>query len=151
MVKVRNTLDRFLQRLDKAQKKRENIVENIAETAKQVAENYYAIDNAKTPVQISYVITGKHIKLTATGNGLAFREFGTGIRGKGTYDGTLPNEAFIFESPKGVPQTTFGWQYNYRKEQGQTTKDWVGFESQAQMFNTAQDLRRIYSKNIKGE
>ena len=86
---------------------------------------------------------------------MAFSEYGTGVVGKGTYEGELPTQKLEFESPSGVQQSTEGWQYNYRKEQGQTEMDWTGFRANAQMFKTSRrlqtELPSEIMKEIKGE
>lgn len=62
--------------------------------------------------------------IKASGDGLAYIEFGTGYVGKnsGYPSEKLPKETITFESPKGSPQSTQGWEYYYNnpilKQQG---------------------------------
>lgn len=153
MAVKRNTLASYLGKLNAYKKKikPKEILDTIGEIGVETARNQYG-GEAKN---ISAVRGDDSVEIIAKGEQLAYMEFGTGVSGRGTYEGDLPTERLEFESPKGVKQSTKGWQYNYRKEQGQTDKDWKGARANAQMFNTARELEReLPSKianKIKGE
>ena len=100
-------------------------------------------------------------KITVSGVGISFDEYGTGNVGKGTYEGDLPTELIEFESPAGKHQETQGWIYNYPNKLTKVNGGWYfghtftkGQKAQAQMFNSAKDLRKemvgIALKVIKG-
>lgn len=155
-------LDRFRQRvslINLSEKKLENIAEAVAERGIQIASRYYG---GRSDVTISSTKEGGgHRKLIATGAGLSFEEFGTGLTGKGTYQGKLPTEIIRFPSKftKTGWDETKGWVYNYRRKKRGTDYWWYngwltyGEPAQAQMFKTAQDLRQeiadIVIKEIK--
>lgn len=136
-----NTFMKRLQNLKTSNTNKANILaDKIADKGVQIASEKYG--GEKVVVSKIPATQGKS-SVVAKGEKVSFMEFGTGVMGKGTYDKSkLPTEIITFESPVGQPQSTKGWQYNYRKEQGQTDRDWKGFEAKAQMFHTAQQLRQ---------
>jgi HK97 gp10 family phage protein len=76
--------------------------------------------------------------VAATAGHAAFVEFGTGLRGMGTYPGPLPQE--------GVPFTG-SWVYDYKHQK------WVGHASQSFMrpaVDAARDrIKGIFVSNVK--
>lgn len=151
-------LKTFKSRLENFSKNRTELADKfankIADRGVQIANEQYS---GVSGVSISKLTsTQGKASIISTGEKVSFMEFGTGIMGKGTYvSWKLPKENITFESPKGQPQMTKGWQYDYRKEQGQTEHSHTGFAAQAQMFRTAQQLKQemsqIVAKEIKGE
>lgn len=143
----KNNLKRFNKRLLKYRDRfnLEDIVEAVGEIGVDIANSKYNADS----VQVYSERTQNGVKIVARGDKIAYKEFGTGVVGKNTYEGTLPTQKLVFESPVGVTQSTEGWQYNYRKEQGQTDADWTGFVAEAQMFKTGRELREELPKQIK--
>lgn len=127
------------------------MADKIAERGKEIAKTKYS--GKKVTVTRTKASKGK-ARVIATGNKIAYMEFGTGIEGQQHDYETLgkgakkPAKTLTFVSA-GQQQSTEGWQYNYRKEQGQTDKDWKGFQPQAQMFYTAQELREELGKRRK--
>ena len=147
-VKLKNGLGNFLKRLKNYEKlDTSKIVGAVGEIAKESAETEYA-QSGVTPTRIDVETKQKQVEIVAVGEHLAFSEFGTGVVGKGTYGGELPTQELQFESPKGVQQSTDGWQYNYRKEQGQTETDWKGYTAKAQMLKTADKLQQELAKEV---
>ena len=157
-VKKTNTLNRFLGNLNRYKKSidTDKIADVIGDIGSNVAREEYSTSSV-IPNEIRKEIIGNSVEIIAVGEKLAFSEFGTGILGEGTYQGELPSKSLKlqFESPQGVQQSTDGWEYNYRKKQQQTTKDWAGFPAKAHMFNTSQrlqnELGEQIKKTIKGE
>ena len=152
-VKLKNGLGGFLKRLKGYEKlDTSDIADAVGEIAKESAEMEYA-QSGVAPTRIDVESKQNQVEIVAVGEHLAFSEFGTGIVGSGTYGGELPTRELQFESPKGIQQSTDGWQYNYRKEQGQTEKDWKGFTAKAQILKTAnrleQDLAKEVAKRLK--
>ena len=128
----------------------------LAEEGATIARDEYSFTGV-TDVSIYYENNGDGTaKIIAEGPGLNYIEFGTGIKGKGTYpdESKLPSETLTFIS-HGDLQTTEGWEYNYYKEQNKNKnpdlKDWTGFPAMAQMFNTAYTLRYSVNKIVKNE
>lgn len=76
--------------------------------AEQTLTMYYPTD------VVSTTDTSTGFLLIGNGNGLWFREFGTGFIGEGTYpDSTkLPTQTLSFIS-YNLPWTTQGWEYHY--------------------------------------
>lgn len=143
----KNNLNRFSKRLMnyKGKINRDEIVELVGDIGVEIATDEY---QGKINDIIS-IDSSNGAKIVAKGEKIAYMEFGTGVTGRNTYDGTLPTQKLVFESPKGVRQSTEGWQYNYRKEQGQTEKDFRGHVAEAQMFKTSQRLRTELPSKIK--
>lgn len=139
------------------------VADKIAARGEEIAKEKYAgaID---VVVSRTKAVNGE-CQVTAEGDKIAYMEFGTGLVGKGTYEGKLPTQTLTFVSPKnsGAKQTTNGWEYNYpnprTKRDGQgwyyDGKYTQGEVAQAQMFKTAQELRQEIVKTgveaIKGD
>ena len=83
---------------------------------------------------------------------IAYREFGTGIKGKGTYDGNLPDQPITFTTKYNGEDTSVTvpeWTYNYRKDFLHWTEDdWQGIVAQMPMFNTAKELREYIKTDL---
>lgn len=130
----------------------EAVADAIAEQGRDIAMEIYG----GHPVTVSVEKSGAGgRRVVAVGEGLSFMEFGTGIVGLRdklytAYNRQLPTETIVFESPKGHPQQTQGWEYNYENPfTKQDGKGWFfggkytqGQPAQAQMFRTAERLRR---------
>lgn len=143
----KNNLARFVRKVSKYQGKINGgeIAEFIGDVGVSVAKEEYSGKN----VDVGAEVGRGTARIVARGDKIAYMEFGTGVTGKNTYDGQLPTQKLVFESPKGVKQSTEGWQYNYRKEQGKTDKDWIGHRAEAQMFKTSQRLKAELPEKIK--
>ena len=156
-VEVKNGLSEYLERLKKYKNrfKSEKITRLVGSVGVETAREEYSASGVN-PTDLRAEVRDDGVDIVATGEHLAFSEYGTGVVGSGTYEGNLPPETMIlkFESA-GQDQETRGWQYNYRKEQGQTDKDWTGFVANAQMFKTSRRLQEELTseirKEIKGE
>ena len=146
----KNGLNHFLNSIKKYNKhiNQSKITEVVGEIGVDIAKAEYVGDSeSSTDRDIRYEINGDNVEIIARGEKLAFSEFGTGVLGQGTYEGNLPSASMklMFESPKGVQQSTDGWEYNYRAEQakkkGVVLKDFRGRPAKAQMFNTSLRLQ----------
>lgn len=155
-VEVKNGLSEYLERLKKYKNrfKSEKITRLVGSIGVETAREQYSASGV-TPEDLRAEVRDNGVDIVATGEHLAFSEYGTGVVGSGTYEGELPTQTLKFESPQGAEQSTEGWQYNYRKEQGQTERDWTGFRANAQMFKTSrrlqEELPSEIRKEIKGE
>lgn len=151
MIVKENDLNRFLKRIIKYnnQIEQSKIADIIGDIGVDIARNEY-LGTQDTNIRAEK--TDEGVDICAYGKELAFAEFGTGVMGKGTYDGKLPTMTLRFESPKGIQQSTRGWEYNYRAEQakqkGIIIKDFKGYPARAQMFKTGQKLRGSVGEKI---
>lgn len=147
---IKNDLENFktkLLRLNKQNSLVTSLAEKIAKKALEILTTKYAGFDAVINVEISEGI----VRLSVQGKQVAFDEFGTGTLGEGSsYEGNLPTQLIEFESPKGIPQKTQGWQYNYRNKQ-YGTKALQGRVAQKRMFYTEQELIDFISNDLKSE
>ena len=137
---IRNDLPNFYRKLQALRLKEINSVacSLLAEKCRSFAELYWASE-----ATITVEGEGTERKIVASGEQVAFIEFGIGIEGKGTYLGELPQS--------GVPFTG-AWQYYYpskSKIEINGIKGWidnngnfrVGYAAKMPMYNTMRDLR----------
>lgn len=121
----------------------------ISKYGSDYAQSLYSGDS----IMVSAENTGNgKAKITAEGKQVAFLEYGTGLVGKGSYEGNLPTEPITFESA-GKTHTTNGWEYYYDNPDTKATvnnvKGWFwgnnfseGWKAQAQMWHTAEHIRK---------
>ena len=110
-------LDKFQKSLSKDNfKDIDNRIANaLADYGKELAQNIYQ-GTGITDVEITTTPAENGIcQIIASKEGIAYIEFGTGIVGKesGYPQEKLLTETLNFESPKGYPQSTTGYEYNY--------------------------------------
>lgn len=93
--------------------------------------------------------TGRN-EITATGKGVYYAEFGTGILGElGDYKGKLPTENRTFIS-HGQILSTDGWVYNYyQKLYDREAEPWNGFAPIAGLYKAGDYLRKNCVKIAK--
>lgn len=125
----------------------DDIVMAVAERGKDIAQSRYDGDVIVTTESLG----GGKAKVIASGEKVAFYEYGYGIEGRDSgYQGKLPTEPLTFESA-GNTHTTQGWEYYYPNPKTKRTVDgqkgWfhnkkfvVGRPAQAQMWKTANEL-----------
>jgi len=130
----------------------------IAQKGKDIADGYYAGEAVNVIVE-----NGNPAKVVAEGTQVRYLEYGTGLKGEESgYDGNLPTEPIVFESPDGELQTTSGWEYNYPNPQTKVTlygqTGWyyngeftTGKPAAAQMWRTAEELHNEYKTVIADE
>ena len=131
----------------------DDIVMAVAERGKELAQEKYSGDIVVTTENIG---NGK-AKVIASGEKVAFYEFGYGVEGRDSaYQGQLPTESITFESA-GNTHTTQGWEYYYPNSKTKRTvggqqgwfhnKEFVtGQPAQAQMWRTANELEQGEAK-----
>ena len=142
-------LNRFRKKVSALEKKVadiETILEALCKEGEEYARNLYG---GSLDVELRHEVHGNYGVIIAQGDKIAYLEYGTGERGRGTYKGNLPTEEISFVSSQYGEVTVDGWTYSYAKELGFTDKPWVGMVSQAQMWETAQWLRKNAVKIIK--
>ena len=132
----------------------DDIVMAIAERGKELAQEKYSGDIVVTTENIG----NGRAKVIASGEKVAFYEFGYGVEGRDSaYQGQLPTEPITFESA-GNTHTTQGWEYYYPNSKTKRTvggqqgwfhnKEFVtGQPAQAQMWRTANELEQGEAKS----
>ena len=116
------------------------------------AINYaYSLYNDIGSITIHSEISNGRAVIYAQGDQIAYLEFGTGETGNHTYQGNLPEKTIEFYSQKFGKDIVleYGWTYSYANKIDETQSLWVGFEAQAQMWKTAQYIRRILPQIIQ--
>lgn len=117
-------------------------LESILETGEEIAKSKYAGKG----ISVYTDANEYNGEIIANGEHVAYLEYGTGVRGKGSYQGELYDDQISFtptNQPGGNNETITldGWTYNYRKEAlGWTEKDYVGQVAGQQMFDTSEEL-----------
>ena len=124
----------------------DEIAQKVAERGAEIIREKYGARHLRG-IDISKEGKGQR-KITVR---ISFDEYGTGNVGQGTYEGELPTEPIRFESPKGYPQETQGWEYSYYNPLTKIIGGHIGWyfggrytegqPAQAQMFHSAQQLR----------
>ena len=131
----------------------DDIVMAVAERGKDLAQSKYGGDVVVTAESLG----GGKAKVIASGEKVAFYEYGYGVEGRDSaYQGQLPTEPITFESA-GNTHTTQGWEYYYPNSKTKRTvggqqgwfhnKEFVtGQPAQAQMWRTANELEQGEAK-----
>lgn len=160
---TKNTLARFSERLggQNVDNLADRVAERLAQEGKKVAEFEYASSgHSDINVDVEVVGVGER-RITASGDNVAYVEFGVGEYAKGTYQGKLPTQPLTFESPKGKTQTTNGWVYYYPNKDTKRTiggqHGWfiqngvftIGHPAGNQLFYTAKSLRENETEIVK--
>ena len=145
-VKIKNTLSRYLEKLQNYKGRIKE--EEIKETAGEVGIETVKRNLNRETTYVDYELTNDGVMINAHGEDLPFIEFGTGLRGEGTYQGELPTQTLRFES-MGTQQKTEGWEYNYWKKQHTFRPkplgkwdDWIGQPAEAPIYNSARELEQ---------
>lgn len=150
---VKNGLQNFADKL-KNYKAKDDLAEKVAEKVTnkgiEIAQRNWG--NQANVVQrgnglIRSIVAVDNNKLKPS---IAYTEFGTGVQGKGTYEGDLPEQTITFETKDLGTLSTQGWQYNYRKDylQLKGAKDFKGRVAEMPMFNTAKELREYIKTDL---
>lgn len=152
-----NDLNRFYGKLYNIRNVAETATELIADNGEKIAKSEYAGINS---VQVTKDIDENSAVISASGDSVAYIEYGTGLVGQGTYKGDLPTQTLTFESPKdsGRINTTQGWEYYYDNPQTKVLGGWFfgrgyanftrGQVAGNQMFNTAKSLREYIKTDL---
>lgn len=148
---VKNDLSRFLNKIKKYSKPNLNnkigeILERLCKLGEDYARSLY--NASEITIEWGYTNSEKtKATITASGTKIAYLEFGTGERGRGSYEGNLPTQDISFYSNAYQQDVTVnGWTYSYAHELGLSDKKVAGFSAQAQMWKTAQYLRTQFVK-----
>lgn len=121
----------------------EKIVKALCEYGANYAQGMYGSESITVTAENMSSVGGSIIAKDSKGEKatIGYLEFGTGVKGEGSYEGTLPTQNIDFVSPSYGQITTNGWQYYYAYQQGLSQKQWQGSQAQSQMWNTAKYLR----------
>lgn len=159
---VKNSLTNYIKRIDlyKNRFEKDTIYDTVAEIGEEIANEEYLKTNFK-PNSITAIKRNDGINVVATGEKIAYVEYGTGLVGQGTYLGKLPTETLTFESPKGYKQSTQGWEYYYDNPRTKVLGGWFygtghkqftrGQPAQAQMFYTARRFHNEIGGRLKSK
>lgn len=147
-----SSLDKFQERVEKLANTniKENVKHSIVNEATLILQGYYPHDTVST------LGKGDTFLIVATGNGLWFREFGTGFVGESSYpkDNFLPQRELSFTS-YGMDWTTDGWVYHYNPITVARLGTNYGQVAQAGLFQTSERLKQnlpsIIRDALKGE
>lgn len=144
-------LKNFMGRVDKCAtrlKDTQKILDKFCQVGTEYARNLYG---GTEHIKLEWHIENDVGVIIANGEKIAYLEFGTGERGRGSYEGNLPSEQISFYSSKYQQDIVLpnGWTYSYAKELGLTEKPWSGIEAHAQMWRTAKYLRENSAKIIR--
>lgn len=138
-------LHKFKKRLENisTQTLAEKIVKALCEYGANYAQGMYGSESITVTAENMSSVGGSIIAKDSKGEKaiIGYLEFGTGVKGEGSYNGPLPTQNINFVSPSYGQITTNGWQYYYAYQQGLSQKQWQGSQAQSQMWNTAKYLR----------
>lgn len=157
---VQNDLSRFAEKLKRAKNLSSGlankVAEKLAEKGEEFAKGEYRITpERESSVSVKKVVSKNKAQIIATGKQVAYLEFGTGVLGKGTYEGELPKDPITFTMKHNnvdVAVTVPGWTYNYRKDfLGWTPNDFRGRPAGMQMYNTMKKLREYIKSDLKDD
>lgn len=152
---IKNDLQSFADKLknykaqgDLAEKVAEKVTSKGVEISQRNWGDGVTISVRGDKIRKSIVVTDQNKKNPT----IAYREFGTGIKGKGTYEGNLPGQPITFTTKYNGEDTSVTvpeWVYNYRKDHLHwTEQDWQGMVAQMPMFNTAKELREYIKTDL---
>lgn len=120
----------------------------VAKQGEQIAKEEYAGRNVT--ISSSTPKNGE-VSITAEGKGLFYLEYGTGVKGEqSNYQGDLNFDVDFTSAYKlggenvKVHLSKWTYYYAYRHKPQLSKTKFEGHEAYAQMFNTAQKLRKLY-------
>lgn len=148
----RNDLNKFLSKLKKLEKNApQYFAEKVASDGVEIATEEYAGTSATIDKEVGVDGTAK---ISASGVGLFYDEYGTGELGRNSKTGKkeLDEPISFISTHNGKNVTVDEWTYSYANEL--ISKDIPkiqGRVAKAQMFKTSQRLREKYKKNLKGD
>lgn len=155
-------LNNFMRRLKKVKQievVKDRVSSNVADKGVELAKTAYlgsGISRAEISKETS--VDGDYA-VVASGEGLAFEEYGTGYYADGTYEGNLPTQTITFESA-GKQRSTQGWDYYYDNPDTKITfggtNGWmlgsnfmIGEAAGNQMYDTSVKLGEQAPKVVK--
>lgn len=152
---VKNDLGKFAEKLKKFQTQglADKVVDIVTKKGVEIAQSKWggsaSVREEGSGLQRSIVATDNN----PTHPTIAYQEFGTGVNGRGTYEGKLPEQDITFDASGLGEVTTKGWQYNYRKDylKVEGAKDFSGFAARMPMFNTAKELREYIKTDLAND
>ena len=145
-----NDLSTFLWRLKRTTSNKviNEVAEMIADKGLEIAEQEYSGRNV---VLKKTKPNNGEISISAEGKGLFYLEYGTGVKGEqSNYQGDLNFDIDFISAYKldgknvRVHLNKWTYYYAYRHIPQLSKTKFEGHEAYAQMFNTAQKLRKLY-------
>lgn len=127
--------------------KEKQILNRLCELGVAYAKSLYNTEN----IEVEYAIyCNNTATIRAKGDEVAYIEFGTGERGRGTYEGNLPTKKLRFHSNRLNQDVVLdGWVYSYAHEIDYNQSFWIGFGANAQMWKTSQFLRENIDRIVR--
>ena len=140
MINSRKGFEKFRNKVNSAKKVgtpefANGLAEEFAVKGTNYAETQYQGVTSSVSLSNRYVEEGSYQIVAndvSSKPHIVFLEFGTGVRGEGTYLGDLPQNNIPF---------TDKWIYDFRYKRGERLVHWQGFQARAPMFYTMQDIR----------
>lgn len=144
-----NGISNFLRKIQTTAKKSPDIfAEIIADKGLEIAENEYS---GRSVILKKTKPKNGEVSISAEGKGLFYLEYGTGVKGEQSkYEGDLDFDIDFTSAYKidgknvNVHLNKWTYYYAYRHQPQLTQKKYEGHEAYAQMFNTAQKLKKMY-------
>lgn len=151
----RTGLDSFMAKVSALSVKgSQEVLRTVAESGRAYAQAQYASDG---DIAVGVEAKGNHASIIAQGEQVLYKEFGTGKVGEGTYQGNLPTQTFVFESPTGSGeiQRTQGWEYFYPNARTKRGDAWyhkgqryIGERAGGQMWKTREYVRVLLKQSM---
>lgn len=144
-----NGISNFLRKIQTTAKKSPDIfAEIIADKGLEIAENEYS---GRSVILKKTKPKNGEVSISAEGKGLFYLEYGTGVKGEQSkYEGDLDFDIDFTSAYKidgknvNVHLNKWTYYYAYRHQPQLSQKKYEGHEAYAQMFNTAQKLKKMY-------
>ena len=158
----RNDLDRYYSKLQniKGDVLQQNALELLVDKGMSEAQTEYG----GTHFEVASEVDDKNARIIASGSGIAYDEYGTGLVGEGTYEGELPTQTLTFISPKRKAgdtrpprvNTTQGWEYYYDNPETKFMGGWFmgkggftrGQVASMRMYRTAKSLKEYVHNGL---
>ncbi len=158
----RNDLDRYYSKLKNISG--ENLQENALELLVDKGMENAKYEYGGTHFEVESEVDNNKARIIASGSGIAYDEYGTGLVGEGTYEGELPTQTLTFESPKRKSwdsrppriNTTHGWEYYYDNPETKMSGGWFtvfggfvrGQVASMRMYRTAKSLKEYVHNGL---
>lgn len=158
----RNDLDRYYSKLKNisSENLQKNALELLVDNGMENANTEYS----GTHFEVTSEVDDKKARIIASGSGIAYDEYGTGLVGEGTYEGELPTQTLTFISPKRKAgdtrpprvNTTHGWEYYYDNPETKFMGGWFmgkggftrGQVASMRMYRTAKSLKEYVHNGL---
>lgn len=121
----------------------DGLARELAESGKEIASIYFRPVTKSVRCSAEKIFSGSYKVVahdTSDRKHIAFIEYGTGVRGEGTYADDLPQSNIPF---------TGSWIYDFRYKRGERQFHWYGKEAESPMLNSFIELQDSKSSIIR--